>query len=152
MQYIVWTNSNTYTVYISPFRDLSFTFIQALGVAAFICIEEEAMEGLRRLLPWKKRSRKTLHVQWTRDPTSLRHRDLISPKRLAAILTNFLLKCGSGEFCETGEHYVFLTGPHTLTSCFPELPYQHVIFYTFSLHFRHLFCVPISSSMSTTHP
>jgi len=50
MQCIVWTNSNTYTVYISPFRDLSFTFIQAPGEVAFICIEEEEMEGLRRLV------------------------------------------------------------------------------------------------------
>lgn len=119
---------------------------------AIIFTEEEAIEGLRRLVAWKKRSKKTLHVQWAGDPISLRDRDMASPKGLAAILTDFLLKCGSGEFCEAGEHYVFLTGPHTLTSCFPELPYQHVIFYTFPLHFRYLFCVPISSSMSTTHP
>lgn len=31
-------------------RDLSFTFIQAPGEVAFICIEEEEMEGLRRLV------------------------------------------------------------------------------------------------------
>lgn len=152
MQDIIWPNSDIYAVFISPLRDLSFIFIQVPGEVAIICTEEEAIEGLRRLVAWKKRSRKTACPVDRRPYKSKGQRHGKFQRDWQPFL---LISCWSvalESFVKLESIMCFLTGPHSLTSCFPELPYQHIIFYTFSLHFKHLFCVPISSSMSTTHP